>query len=124
MQEQRIRITATREPWERTISLRFGVLVDGNWNIAQPLAMERAPSTGAYVMPFLTLQPEVAQALMDELWQCGLRPTEGTGSAGSLAATERHLADMRRIAMEGLMERGLILAPHEMPPRPSAGLSD
>lgn len=41
-----------------------------------------------------------AQMLMDELWRCGLRPTEGTGSAGSLAATERHLADMRRLVFD------------------------
>lgn len=47
----------------------------------------------------LTLLPSQAQELMDCLWQCGLRPTEGTGSAGSLAATERHLKDMQRIAM-------------------------
>ncbi len=36
-----------------------------------------------------------AQALMDRLWACGLRPTEGKGSAGAMAATERHLADLR-----------------------------
>jgi hypothetical protein len=44
-----------------------------------------------------------AQALMDRLWTCGFRPTEGKGSAGALAATEQHLQDMRRIAF-GLME--------------------
>ena len=37
---------------------------------------------------------------MDELWRCGLRPSEGTGSAGSLAATERHLKDMQAIAFD------------------------
>jgi hypothetical protein len=37
---------------------------------------------------------------MDELWRVGLRPTEGSGSAGSLAATERHLSDMQRIAFK------------------------
>lgn len=38
-----------------------------------------------------------AQALMDRLWSAGLRPSEGSGSAGALAATERHLADMRKL---------------------------
>ena len=42
--------------------------------------------------------------LMDELWQCGFRPSEGSGSAGSLAATERHLRDMQAIAM-GLLRK-------------------
>lgn len=43
-----------------------------------------------------------AQVLMDSLWSCGIRPSEGTGSAGSLAATERHLADMRAIVANSL----------------------
>lgn len=48
----------------------------------------------------LSLDESAAQLLMDELWTSGLRPSEGTGSAGSLAATERHLADMRRLVFE------------------------
>ena len=47
--------------------------------------------------PTMHLRYEEAQRLMDELWRCGLRPSEGTGSAGSLAATERHLKDMQEI---------------------------
>jgi len=38
-----------------------------------------------------------AQLLMDDLWNCGIRPTEGSGSAGSLKATEYHLEDMRKL---------------------------
>jgi hypothetical protein len=52
--------------------------------------------------PVLTLDGEEAQQLIDELWRCGLRPTEGAGSAGSLAATEKHLSDMRTIAFKQL----------------------
>lgn len=58
--------------------------------------------------PFLVITYEEAQMLMDELWTCGIRPTEGSGSAGSLAATERHLADMRTIAMGSLKKQGAI----------------
>lgn len=50
--------------------------------------------------PTLQLRGETAQYLMDQLWQCGLRPTEGTGSAGSLAATQRHLDDMRALVFK------------------------
>jgi hypothetical protein len=52
--------------------------------------------------PSFTVSRDIAQTLMDDLWQCGIRPTEGTGSAGSLRATERHLADMRTIAFAKL----------------------
>ncbi len=41
-----------------------------------------------------------AQALMDRLWKAGFRPTEGAGSAGSLAATEYHLKDMRKLVFD------------------------
>jgi len=39
-----------------------------------------------------------AQELMDGLWECGIRPTEGTGSAGSLKATENHLHDLQKMS--------------------------
>jgi len=44
--------------------------------------------------PFCSIESDQAQSLMDQLWQCGFRPTEGTGSAGAMAATERHLKDL------------------------------
>jgi hypothetical protein len=46
----------------------------------------------------ITLPLETAQELMDSLWQCGLRPSEGSGSAGSLKATENHLKDMQELS--------------------------
>lgn len=48
----------------------------------------------------IRLDRVAAQELMDQLWSAGLRPTEGKGSAGSLAATERHLADMRALVFK------------------------
>ncbi|WP_321951903.1 hypothetical protein [Paraburkholderia bannensis] len=53
---------------------------------------------GDYVEPALVLAHDTAQQMIDELWRAGLRPTEGAGSAGQLASTERHLEDMRQIA--------------------------
>ena len=43
----------------------------------------------------LRITREEAQQLIDELWQVGIRPTEGKGSAGALAAVEEHLKDER-----------------------------
>lgn len=69
--------------------------------VAQPLVFVETESTVRHE-PCVRLGMTVAQRLMDELWNCGLRPSEGTGSAGSLAATERHLADMKKIAFHAL----------------------
>ena len=46
---------------------------------------------------FQTITRGQAQVLMDDLWSCGLRPTEGTGSAGSLKATQEHLEDLKTL---------------------------
>jgi hypothetical protein len=67
---------------------------------------ELTPENDGALCPVpLIISPDDAQGLMDELWRVGFRPTEGTGSAGSLAATERHLSDMQRIAFK-LLEGG------------------
>lgn len=51
----------------------------------------------------------LAQSLMDELWHCGIRPTEGNGSAGQAAATDRHLTDMQKLSWEllELIKKGI-----------------
>lgn len=43
----------------------------------------------------MSMSMGMAQELMDSLWQAGLRPSEGTGSAGALKATQDHLKDLR-----------------------------
>ena len=68
--------------------------------VAEPLRMKIIPNGGAITEPTARLENEEAQFLIDELWRCGLRPSEGTGSAGSLAATERHLKDMQTITFD------------------------
>ena len=57
-------------------------------------------TVGERVEPMLRLGIQQAQQLTDELWQCGLRPTEGAGSAGAMAATQRHLEDMRTLVFK------------------------
>jgi hypothetical protein len=68
---------------------------------AEPVTM-RTREGPTHIPPALSLQNSTAQQLMDELWRCGLRPSEGSGSAGSLAATECHLTDMRALAFAAL----------------------
>lgn len=69
---------------------------------AKPVEFEelKREHEGQELMPAFMMQDEQAQQFMDELWRVGFRPTEGSGSAGSLAATERHLADMRALVFK------------------------
>ena len=55
---------------------------------------------GEYLGPSFTINKQDAQVLIDDLWANGLRPTEGTGSAGALKAVENHLGDMQKIAFK------------------------
>ncbi len=45
--------------------------------------------------PPLRLDETAAQVLMDTLWNCGIRPTEGAGTAGAMAAAQANLEDLR-----------------------------
>jgi len=54
----------------------------------------------------MSIDMNEAQQLMDELWHCGVRPTEGSGSAGAMRAVENHLADLRKITNKLLKIEG------------------
>lgn len=92
--------SAQRTHFNRGIELHMAERAGKRLSVAVKVEMRELPE-GEMSEPFLRMSLTDAQSLMDELWHCGLRPTEGTGSAGSLAATERHLEDMRRLVFKG-----------------------
>lgn len=47
---------------------------------------------------FISLRDLEAQVLMDDLWACGVRPTEGAGSAGAMRRAEAHITDLQKVA--------------------------
>ena len=102
-----LEVRAKRESWSDGVELLVLVRDDRGTSIAKPVILERIEE-GTYVSePTMRLSNQAAQMLIDELWFCGLRPSEGTGSAGSLAATERHLKDMQAVAMGLLRKEGV-----------------
>lgn len=80
------------------------------FSVAQPVTIQSLTTREeryGVKPPMLHVGDYAMQQLMDELWRVGIRPTEGTGSAGSLAATERHLSDMQNIAYGLLKGKGV-----------------
>lgn len=76
---------------------------DGKMTMFEAIVLESLPADEAAAMraePFVVIDRVEAQTLMDTLWDCGLRPSEGMGSAGQLAAVKNHLEDMRRLVFE------------------------
>lgn len=98
-----VEIRAHSAPWSDSIELLILQRLypgERNFAVAKPIEMHTVPE-GSYITdPSLRLSHTAAQQLMDNLWQCGLRPSEGSGSAGSLKATEKHLEDMRKLVFE------------------------
>ena len=102
-----MRVKARRSNWNVSVDLLF---YTQNFNtaenamglaaIAEPLVMRPVEKGELVSEPTVQLTMESAQALMDELWFCGIRPAEAKGSAGELKAVEYHLEDMRRLVFK------------------------
>ena len=52
--------------------------------------------------PTLTLKPDDAQQIINELWRIGYRPKDGSGAVAHTEAMKAHLDDMRKIAFNRL----------------------
>jgi hypothetical protein len=91
-------IRAQSSPWRSSVELY--IATEDKKTRVKEVILERVEDVGMAYEPSFYLSTEAAQTLMDDLWQAGLRPTEGTGSAGALRAVERHLEDMRRLVFK------------------------
>jgi len=68
---------------------------------AEPLIMNTVDEY-TRLESFCEIENHEAQILMDDLWSAGIRPTEGSGSAGAIKAVQDHLADMKKILFHKL----------------------
>lgn len=97
-------IRAQSAPWRRGVEL-YITSDDGRTRVQQVI-LERVEEMSAFrAQPSFSISTDAAQTLMDDLWHAGLRPTEGTGSAGALRAVERHLEDMRTLVFKPIGEK-------------------
>lgn len=96
----KIIIRADRPLCDESIRLAGFVEHDsGRRSFIEPLAFTDI-SPGQKINEFARLTEGDAQQLMDELWNVGLRPSQGKGSAGQLEATRAHLEDMRKLVFK------------------------
>ena len=95
-------LRAQAAPWRHAVELNI-LSADGKTQVKQIILEETDQSFERE--PSFILSLDNAQLLMDDLWNAGMRPTEGTGSAGAMRAVERHLEDMRKIAFDQLNQK-------------------
>lgn len=106
--KQTIEIRCENEVWNlNTVAVhlwRSQSVGKRSLEIALPLKWKKLTEeeSGCRHEPALRLQPDEAQQLMDQLWMAGLRPAEGAGSAGQMAATQKHLEDLRTLVFLGV----------------------
>lgn len=101
----RYHVAAQTKPFGRSIALYiWQQLPDRNIVSAATNMTFEQIELGTFAPPVLEISETTAQALVDALWQCGIRPTDGTGSAGALQATQNHLKDMRDLVFKLLGE--------------------
>lgn len=80
----------TVKAWKRLDDNRVAVM--------QPVAIMSAQDDACVPCPeMMNLTKEDCQSLIDALWEVGIRPTEGHGSTGQLAAVQDHLNDTRHL---------------------------
>jgi hypothetical protein len=98
----KMRIRVSKQPWFMGLQL---MVYETDLN-DKPVAVGRLTmETQAigHAIPqdsLIEIEDSTAQCLMDDLWMNGFRPSEGSGSAGSLKATQNHLEDMRTLVFK------------------------
>lgn len=95
-------LRAQAAPWRHAVELN--ILSDDGKTKVKQIILEESDQRFEQEPSFI-LSLDNAQLLMDDLWHAGMRPTEGTGSAGAMRAVERHLEDMRKIAFDQLNQK-------------------
>lgn len=91
-------IRAQLASWRNAVELY--IATEDKKTRVKEVICERIENPALAHEPSFQMSLDAAQTLMDDLWHAGLRPTEGTGSAGALRAVERHLEDMRTLVFK------------------------
>lgn len=66
------------------------------------LVFERRDIYATDANPICKMSQKNSQSLFDDLWNMGMRPSDGDASIGQLAAVQRHLSDMRKLVSNKL----------------------
>ena len=71
------------------------------WRVNGPLTLTAAEPGDVVDNPTFSLKYDEVQALVDQLYQCGYRPSKGVADpSAALDAVRYHLEDMRRLVFD------------------------
>lgn len=96
--DYRVRIHAMPEQLYDNFSVYISRNSNGKRSVINPVTVtESEVKPGDHVSPSMMLDRHVCQQMMNELWQQGFRPLDGSSSLAHVEAMTRHLEDMRRL---------------------------
>lgn len=87
--------------WNDDYAFFLGRAEGGRRSIARDFTFEDV-NVGINPEPSFALDHDMAQQLVNQLWDAGIRPSQGKQSEGVTAAQGRHLEDMRAITFAKL----------------------
>ena len=90
---------AERGIFTKGIKLHMADVSGPQIGVATSIKFEAFEDSQVREHALIDLPLESAQQLMDELYHCGVRPSQAAGSAGQLDAVKYHLEDMRTLAL-------------------------
>lgn len=95
------RIEAEYSPMHHKIRL-FGCITSPAENITKAIEpiVTAAEPVGFSFKPFLELEREEAQYLLESLWKAGVRSPEITSTLGEINAMQNHIKDLQRSLFE------------------------
>lgn len=91
---------AVKNPSTRTIDIWAKTAAGDVWVKNVTVNTERMSPTNIIGDPPIRLPYEVAQSLIDALWDAGVRPSSGEGHTAHIQALNAHLEDMRRLVFD------------------------
>ena len=95
-----IKIQAERSLVHCCIRLFGYVKTNGKSASIQPVEITEISDAHHLWEPFLNLEYEEAQSLLESLWEAGVRSPQITSTLGEINATKHHLKDMQRLVFK------------------------
>jgi hypothetical protein len=99
MDFQKVEFRVERVVWSDQYDVYAKVQRDGRvYALSVDTVRQEVVDPGAMWPKFMPLDSADAQALMNALWDAGLRPANGESSMAHVDAMKAHLEDMRALA--------------------------
>lgn len=92
LQGNNLRISAVMVDYALRVEIAILCEINGSRHVAKPLTLEWDNVGDMYVSePTFSMRLEVAQGLMQSLWDAGLRPNSGEGGSAQADAMRNHI---------------------------------